>query len=229
MTISSGISGDGTHGGFIGLSNSGIATISNCRFDGSFSGSSTKCWGGFVGWSNSATSIRNSVFAPEGITIDQSGSTTFSRNKVKTTNCYYSVALNDNPNGATAIGTTSADDLTADLGSGWQVKDGKAVPVTTSTGITDPVFSTVTVSSDTPADVNFTGGSFKGTYQTIAFDKEDQSILFLGAKNTLYYPQKGATINAFRAYFDLGGAHARQFVLNFGEDGEAQGIKEMED
>ncbi|MBR6190227.1 MAG: leucine-rich repeat protein [Prevotella sp.] len=228
VTISSGISGDGTHGGFIGVSSSGDATISNCRFDGSFSGSSTKCWGGFVGWSNSATSIRNSVFAPEGITIDQSGSTTFSRNKVKTTNCYYSVALNDFTNGATAIGTTSADDLAADLGSGWQVKDGKAVPVITSIGITDPVFSTVTI-DDTNRDVTFTGGSFKGTYQTIAFDKEDQSILFLGAKNTLYYPQKGATINAFRAYFDLGGAHARQFVLNFGEDGEAQGIKEIDD
>ncbi len=217
VTISSGISGDGTHGGFIGVSSSGDATISNCRFDGSFSGSSTKCWGGFVGWSNSATSIRNSVFAPEGITIDQSGSTTFSRNMVKTTNCYYTVALNDFTNGATAIGTTSADDLAADLGSGWQVKDGKAVPVITSIGITDPVFSTVTI-DDTNRDVAFSGGSFKGTYQTIAFDKEDQSILFLGAKNTLYYPQKGATINAFRAYFDLGGAHARQFVLNFGEE-----------
>ena len=229
VTISSGISGDGTHGGFIGVSSSGDATISNCRFDGSFSGSSTKCWGGFVGWSNSATSIRNSVFAPEGITIDQSGSTTFSRNKVKTTNCYYTVALNDFTNGATAIGTTSADDLAADLGSGWQVKDGKAVPVITSIGITDPVFSTVTI-DDTNRDVTFTGGSFKGTYQTIAFDKEDQSILFLGAKNTLYYPQKGATINAFRAYFDLtGGGKARQFVLNFGEDGEAQGIKEIDD
>jgi hypothetical protein len=72
--------------------------------------------------------------------------------------------------------------------------------------------------------VAFSRGSFKGTYQTIAFDKEDQSILFLGAKNTLYYPQKGATINAFRAYFDLGGAHARQFVLNFGDGSEDTGI-----
>ena len=224
VTINSSLSDDGTHGGFIGLSNSGNATISNCRFDGCFSGSSTKCWGGFVGWSNSATSIRNSVFAPEGITINQSGCATFSRNKVSTTNCYYSVALNDNPNGATAIGTTSADDLAADLGSGWQVdEDGKAVPVITAIYFSDPVFSGVTIDVDLH-DVNFSGGSFKGTYQSIGFDKEDQSILFLGAKNTLYYPQKGATIGAFRAYFDLGTAHARQFVLNFGEDGEDTGI-----
>ena len=144
---------------------------------------------------------------------------------MKTTNCYYSVALNDTPNGATAIGTTSADDLAADLGSGWQVKDGKAVPVTTSIGITDPVFSTVTI-DDTNRDVTFTGGSFKGTYQTIAFDKEDQSILFLGAKNTLYYPLTGATIGAFRAYFQLHDPQAsiRAFRLNFGDGDEAQGI-----
>ena len=30
-----------------------------------------------------------------------------------------------------------------------------------------------------------------------------------------------ATVTAFRAYFDLGGAHARQFVLNFGEETNA--------
>ena len=67
-----------------------------------------------------------------------------------------------------------------------------------------------------------TYGSFKGTYQSITFTDKNQSILFLGAGNTLYYPESGAKIGAQRAYFDLGTAHARQFVLNF--DGEAQGI-----
>ena len=93
-----------------------------------------------------------------------------------------------------------------------------STPVATTTW----AYATATSASVTDNDRGITL-SF-GTDKTIAFDKEDQSILFLGAKNTLYYPQKGATINAFRAYFDLGGAHARQFVLNFGEDGEAQGI-----
>ena len=87
-----------------------------------------------------------------------------------------------------------------------------STPVATTTW----AYATATSASVTDNDRGITL-SF-GTDKTIAFDKEDQSILFLGAKNTLYYPQKGATINAFRAYFDLGGAHARQFVLNFGEE-----------
>ncbi|MBR6189964.1 MAG: leucine-rich repeat protein [Prevotella sp.] len=88
--------------------------------------------------------------------------------------------------------------------------------------IVSPTFKGVTITAPTPQPVTFTGGSFKGTYQSITFTDEDQSILFLGAGNTLYYPESGAKIGAQRAYFNLGTAHARQFVLNF--DGEAQGI-----
>ena len=219
VTISSGISGDGTHGGFIGVSDSGNATISNCRFDGSFSGSSTNSWGGFVGWSSSTTTISNSVFAPEGISITQTNSATFSRNQVNTTNCYYSQALNDVTNDATAIGSTSVNDLAKDLGSGWQVKDGKAVPVTASMDIVNPVFSPVTVSDDTN-DVTFNGGSFKGTYSPVTWNTEDKSILFLGGNNALYYPQAGAHVNAFRAYFELSTPNGiREFNLNFDEQG----------
>ncbi len=64
---------------------------------------------------------------------------------------------------------------------------------------------------------------------------EDRSILFLGAQNTLYYPQPSGgnspSIGAFRAYFQLAdGITAvdpvdgiRAFVLNFG-DSETTGI-----
>ena len=31
----------------------------------------------------------------------------------------------------------------------------------------------------------------------------NESILFLGADNTLYYPEAGAHIGPFRAYFEL--------------------------
>ena len=229
VTINSSISGDGTHGGFIGVSDSGNATISNCRFDGSFDGSNTKCWGGFVGWSSSTTTIRNSVFAPEGISIDQTDCATFSRNNVTTTNCYYSEALNNKTNGATAIGSRSADDLAADLGSGWQVKDGKAVPVTATPGITDPVFQGVTVSNATPTTVNFTRGSFQGTYSPTVIYSAAHDNLYLGAGNTLYWPTAtDFKVNACRAWFHVdlsGGAKAvRQFVLNFGEGSEETGI-----
>ena len=224
VTISSSISGDGTHGGFIGVSNSGNATISNCRFDGSFSGSTTTCWGGFVGWSNSTITISNSVFAPEGISIDHTSSATFSRNKVTTKNCYYSVALNDVTNDATAIGSTSANDLAEDLGSGWQVKEGKAVPVTAARDIVNPVFTGVTVETGLN-DVAFTSGSFKGTYAPMSWDAEDRSILFLGEDNTIYYPQAGAHVNACRAYFHLNDPtlSVREFNLHFGEE-ETDGI-----
>ena len=98
------------------------------------------------------------------------------------------------------------------------------------TSFTDPVFSGVTVSDATNRDVNFTGGSFKGTYASITYDDEDPSILFLGTENTLYWPKPSGdnkpTIGAQRAYFELDDPEApvRQFVLNFGEDGETQGI-----
>ena len=81
----------------------------------------------------------------------------------------------------------------------------------------DPVFTGVTINADMH-NAAFTGGSFKGTYMSTTFESADQSILFLGTKNTLYYPQQGATIGAQRAYFDLGTAQARQFVLRFIED-----------
>ncbi len=59
-----------------------------------------------------------------------------------------------------------------------------------------------------------------------SFTADDKSILYLGAENTLYYPQSGASIGAFRAFFQLNGitageiSHTRMF---FGDD-ETLGI-----
>ena len=228
VTISSGIEGDGSHGGFIGLSNSGNATISNCRFDGSLSGSNTTCWGGFVGCSSSTTTISNSAFLPEGISINQTGSATFGRNQVITRNCYYSVILSHATNDATSISVTSTGNLAKNLGNGWQVKDGKAVPVTAAADLVNPVFSPVTV-SDATNDVTFYGGWFKGTYENVSFTQEDKDILFMGKNNTLYYPKSGARIGAFRAYFKFSDPElkVKSFVLNFGEDDAADGIDNL--
>jgi hypothetical protein len=95
------------------------------------------------------------------------------------------------------------------------------------TDLTDPVFSDVTI-NNTTNDVDFTGGAFKGTYKKITYTTENQSILLLGDKDNLYYPQptggSNPSIGAFRAYFELNSsASARAFVLNFGE-GETTGI-----
>ena len=82
---------------------------------------------------------------------------------------------------------------------------------------------------------------FLGTYGSTTFTDEDKSILFLGASNTLYYPQpaltdpsqpwsetnpwKNPTIGAFRAYFKIGddATAARaltDFNMNFSDGAE---------
>ena len=84
--------------------------------------------------------------------------------------------------------------------------------------IVNPVFSGVTIDNTASTEVAFTGGTFKGTYSPIVWDTENKSILFVGTNNTLYWPTAGGHVNACRAYFDLGSASAREFVMNF--DGE---------
>ncbi len=107
--------------------------------------------------------------------------------------------------------------------------------------IANPVFEGVTVSAAAPQPVTFSGGQFVGKYSPLSYKSEDKSILFLGANNTLYYPQPDLTdasnpiypsINAFRAYFDLTDPSdpsnpVKGFVLNFGDD-NANGIENVQ-
>ena len=103
--------------------------------------------------------------------------------------------------------------------------------------IVNPVFTGVTISNDDSAmniitmegynNATQTGNvTFKSTYSPVTFNAEDKSVLFMGGNNTLYYPEAGARIGAFRAYFQLNGpiANVREFKLNFGEENEAAGI-----
>lgn len=101
VEITSTVSGDGTHGGLVGVVNSGTTAINNCGFAGTINGSDTTSCGGFVGWSNGTTKISNSfVAATFGVKSD--GGNTFSRgNNITVTNCYYLNALNSTPNEAT--------------------------------------------------------------------------------------------------------------------------------
>ena len=104
--------------------------------------------------------------------------------------------------------------------------------VTSSSTITDPVFSGVTIDKTVRNYDNDVSGDtrvrFLGTYDKISFTSDNRSILFLGEENTLYWPQSGATIGACRAYFKIGedGEEARLltgFNLNFGDE-ETSGI-----
>ena len=98
----------------------------------------------------------------------------------------------------------------------WATKE------TPATNLVSPVFTGVTI-DNTMHNADFTGGTFKGTYNPIVWDTENKSILFVGTNNTLYWPTAGGHVNACRAYFDLGTYTAREFVLNF--DDQTTGVK----
>ena len=90
-----------------------------------------------------------------------------------------------------------------------------------STNIENPVFTGVTVSSNTPASIESDDGKvqFVGTYDPVPLTAGDKSVLYLGANNTLYYPGDNESIGAFRAYFQLyGSSNIKLFMLNFGEE-----------
>ena len=84
--------------------------------------------------------------------------------------------------------------------------------------------------------------TFTGTYTPKDIGEDgDNTILYLGAANKLYYPTKSMTIGTHRAYFQLlgdltagepvSGSNAQQiraFNLNFGDD-ESTGIISVHD
>ena len=123
---------DGTHGGFIGKA-SGTVIINNCLFNGqltTISDNPTINCGGFVGWRDGTLSISNCLYAPNTtipsgkVAIDEGA--TFSRNDVTPTNSYYTQTLGAAQ--GTAVGSKTATQLVAALGSAWRVSSGRAVP-----------------------------------------------------------------------------------------------------
>ena len=101
--------------------------------------------------------------------------------------------------------------------------------------LTNPVFNDVTLTSSAPIAVTSSDGkvTFRGTYSPVSINGEDRHKLYLGAENTLYYPNAAMTIGSCRAYFQLNDltagdptAGVRAFVLKFEED-ETDGIWEI--
>ena len=103
------------------------------------------------------------------------------------------------------------------------------------TNIVNPVFAGVTLSSNTPASIGSDDGkvSFVGIYSPVALTVGDKSNLYLGASNTLYWPNASNNadgnyyVNACRAYFHIDDASAatlKRTVLNFGDEGTATGV-----
>ena len=92
--------------------------------------------------------------------------------------------------------------------------------------IEDPVFTGVKLSTSEPsrADGDYI---FYGCFKPVSIS--GQEYLYLGAENTLYYPESPIEIGAFRAYFIAGeeSGNAKSIVLNFDEDNESTGIKQI--
>ena len=90
--------------------------------------------------------------------------------------------------------------------------------------IQNPTFTGVTFTSTTPSAITSEDGtvSFAGNYSPVVISGENKSILFLGAANTLHYPNGAMQIGSFRAYFQLNAPSAvKEFRLNIdGEDSE---------
>ena len=90
----------------------------------------------------------------------------------------------------------------------------------------NPVFMNVTVSNST-SGIETSYANFVGCFSpvSIAGDDGDNTKLYLGTANTLYYPNSSMNINSCRAYFELKGitagdkaSHAHAFVMNFSND-----------
>ncbi|MCR4959685.1 MAG: hypothetical protein K6B13_13955 [Prevotella sp.] len=125
-----------------------------------------------------------------------------------------------------------SDDLTAiKAGKPYIVKWTAQSPST----VENPAFTGVTISTAT-ADVETNEVTFKGIFSPKEIAGTDNTLLYLGADNTLYYPSAAypsaaMTIGACRAYFQLAdgitagsdGSHAR-IVLNFGDEDSTQGV-----
>ena len=187
VTIVSDVSGDGTHGGFIGTS--GVNTvIKNSLFDGVICCTSENCTnscGGFVGWRNNALTIENCLFDPAAIpegkyAIGSYGTSTFARNDNPTlTNSYYTTALGTTQ--GTAVGSENATELASALGSGWQVSGENVVPVMVSNNLADAIISGIEpyylyTGSEIPvtyAVTDFNGNPLTiGTHYTLTLTKD---------------------------------------------------------
>ena len=102
---------------------------------------------------------------------------------------------------------------------------------TTPNYVESPVFSNITISNAT-ANVATNVVTFTGLYAPLSIGSTgDNTKLYLGTDNKLYYPNAAMTIGCQRAYFQLADGitagnptnSVRSFVLNFGDE-DATGI-----
>lgn len=133
VEIISSVNGDGTHGGFIGITDDGLLEFASSIFCGKFIGSSTNCCSGFVGYRGGSSKINyyNCVFDPEEITFLNNNSAVFNRNvdvnRQVFSNCYYTLVFGEEIKGEDAT-TITKQELCSLLGEEWSLTEGKLLP-----------------------------------------------------------------------------------------------------
>ena len=108
VTINSNFWGDGTHGGFISIVRGGTARFYDCVFSGTIKGENTDCCGGFCGWRDGGVELFNCLNIGRFELASTNSCSTFSRNGVTQTNCYYISSL------ANAMEDNQGTSVTAD-------------------------------------------------------------------------------------------------------------------
>ena len=117
------------YGGFIGYVGSN-ANITNCLYDGSLIGPEVKGCSGFVAdyySTNHYLKITNCLFAPAQVTIGENLSYTFAKDAEVIENCYYTQSYGTVQ--GSPVGSMTSTQLKEALGSLWQIKNDKVVPV----------------------------------------------------------------------------------------------------
>ena len=130
VVITSSVSGEGGHGGFIAYDNDDDIYMSNCLFDGSIktTNGTTDC-GGLIGFTSHKVLMYNCLYAPSAESVN-SGGTFVNATKpewITIHNSYYTSAMST-VQGTSAAGM-SADELVQKLGTMWELVDGKPVPI----------------------------------------------------------------------------------------------------
>jgi hypothetical protein len=225
--------GEHSHcGGILGHGGLSSTTISNCLFSGSINGATTAT-GIIYGWGDNGNhTIENCLAAGTYTDCNDIDLLKKGGGAQTITNCYRTTI--GGYQAADASGKT-ASELVAALGSGWEISGDEVVPKMKNLilpDITNPVFSSVTVSSTEPRAIDFEGGCFVGNYSPFSVvasgaTKPDEGnineIIFLGADSQLGYAAEPRTLRNFRAHFFVpadnnGGQAVKGFKLSFGDE-----------
>ncbi|MBO4800600.1 MAG: fibronectin type III domain-containing protein [Bacteroidaceae bacterium] len=237
------VTSQGNHiGGVMGHGTTSTVIISNCFLNGTLTGNDIGvfCGGGSNGGSFTAETCWESGTYNKSVNagsldliLTDNGVT------VSITNCTHDndgISQGTDNSGAFVVvidGTTDYQ-YRDFLGSQWTLNDngGLALKHTTDVAnITSPVFKSVHASTTiTPVQTEYV--DFIGSTSPFTLTANDRSVLFLGAANTLYWPDADKTIGACRAYFQLknglemgdGSNGVKTFLLNFDGEDETTGI-----